>query len=51
MLSFCSSLTLLDLSNFDINNVTNLEDMLKKVNKKCKIISNDKRINSSCYIY
>ena len=51
MFSYCSSLTFLDLSNFDTNNVEDMEDMFKNVNKKCQIISNDKRINQSCYIY
>ena len=51
MFSYCSSLTFLDLSNFDTNNVEDMEDMFKNVNKKCQIISNDKRINSFCYIY
>ena len=51
MFNNCSSLTSLNLSNFNTNNVKDMEDMFENVNKKCKIISNDKRINSICYIY
>ena len=42
----CSSLTNIDLSNFNTNNVTDMEGMFfgcKKLNKN-KIIFNDKRI-------
>ena len=47
----CSSLTSLNLSNFNTNNVKSLFLMFSGMNKNCKIISNDKRINSICYIY
>ena len=49
MFSNCSSLTSLDLLNFNTKKVTKMSDMFKNVNKECKIISNDKRINSSFY--
>ncbi len=40
----CSSLTSLNLSNFKSNNNTNLSSMFTGINKSCKIICNDKRI-------
>ncbi len=41
----CSSLTSLNLSNFNTNNGTNMYGIFKGLNKNCKIISNDKKIN------
>ena len=40
----CSSLTFLNLSNFNTNNVTNMSDMFTKINENCQIISNDIKI-------
>ena len=41
----CSSLTSLNLSNFNTNNVTNMEYMFNNLNKNCKIICNDLNLN------
>ena len=38
MFNDCSSLTNLDLSNFNINNVTNMQYMLINVSKKNKLL-------------
>ena len=47
MFSNCSSLTSLNLSNFNTINVTNMNHMFYNVNrKKCKLICNDKIILS-----
>ena len=46
MFSWCSSLTNIDLSNFNTNNVTNMNCMFwgcKKLNKN-NIIANDEKI-------
>ena len=51
MFDNCSSLTSLNLSNFNTKYVTDMSSIFRNVNKQCKIISNDKRINSICYIY
>ena len=51
MFYYCSSLTSLNLSNFNTKYVTDMSSIFRNVNKQCKIISNDKRINSICYIY
>ena len=40
----CSSLTSLNLSNFNTNNVTNIWYMFDGLNKDCKLICNDKKI-------
>ena len=43
--SGCSSLTSLNLSNFNTNNVTNMWNMFFGINKKsCNLICNDKKI-------
>ena len=41
----CSSLTSLNLSNFNTNNVKNIWNIFKGINQNCKIISNDIKIN------
>ena len=38
----CSSLTSLNLSNFNTNNVKYMNDIFKNINKNCNIISNIK---------
>ena len=40
----CFSLTSLDLSNFNTNNVTNMSFMLIGMKKNCNPICNDKEI-------
>ena len=40
----CSSLTSLDLSNFNINNVTNMKGIFSGINMGCNLISKDKKI-------
>ena len=45
MFNKCSSLTSLNLSNFNTNNVTNMYCMFNELNKKCKIIINDINLN------
>ena len=45
MISQCFSLISLNLSNFDTNNVIDMKEMFYNLNKNCKIISNDKKIN------
>ena len=47
----CRGLEQIDLSSFNTNKVKDMKDMFTNVNKECKIKSNDKRINASCYIY
>ena len=42
----CSSLTSLNLSNFNTNNVNNMRGMFFEMNKNCKVISNDNKILS-----
>ena len=44
MFNNCSSLTSLNLSNFNTNNVTNMIGMFWGINKDCNLISNDKKI-------
>ena len=45
MFSQCSSLTSLNLSNFNTNNVTNMASMFNKLNQNCEIICNDINFN------
>ena len=40
----CSSLTSLNLSNFNTNNVTNMSGMFLVINKDCKLICKDKNL-------
>ena len=40
----CSSLTSLNLSNFNTNNVQNMSGLFIKLNKNCAIICEDKKI-------
>ena len=40
----CSSLTSLNLSNFNTNNVKDMEDIFKSLNINCEVISNDNQI-------
>ena len=40
----CSSLTSLNLSNFNTNNVTKMWSMFSGINKDCNLICNDKKI-------
>ena len=42
----CSSLNSLNLSNFDTNNVTNMNNIFDNIKYDCNIISNDEKINS-----
>ena len=44
MFSDCPSLTTLDLSNFNTNNVTDMREMFNDLNSSCKIISKDQRM-------
>ena len=44
MFSFCSSLTSLNLSNFNTNNVKDMKDIFSKLNKNCEIICKDEKI-------
>ena len=45
MFSYCFSLTSLNLSNFNTNNVNNMDSMFSGVNiEKCKIICEDAKI-------
>ena len=46
MFSYCSSLNYLDLSNFNINNVTNMRGIFNSFNKSCKLICNDEKIKN-----
>ena len=41
----CSSLTSLNLSNFNTNNVNNMSGMFYSISKNCKINHNDKGIS------
>ena len=43
----CSSLNSLDLSNFNTNNVKDMDKMFYHIPKKCKIINNDSLINEN----
>ena len=45
MFNECSSLTSLKFSNFNTKIVTNMEYMFNNLNNKCKIISNDIKLN------
>jgi surface protein len=47
MFNYCCSLTSLNLSNFNANNVEEMDDMFDKINKDCKLICNDKKILDS----
>ena len=55
----CSSLTSLNLSNFNTNNVNNMSEMFYYISKKCKIKHNDNGISlelnntkfSNCYLF
>ena len=42
----CSSLNSLNLSNFNTINVKDMEGMFFCLNKNCKIICNDEKINN-----
>ena len=44
MFCYCSSLTSLNLSNFNTNNVTNMSDIFNGLNKNCNIETSDKKI-------
>ena len=44
MFSDCSSLTSLNLSNFNTNNVIDMSYMFSGLNKNCNIICNDEKI-------
>ena len=44
MFNECSSLTSLNLSNFNTNNVNNMVDIFKFLNINCEVISNDNQI-------
>ena len=44
MFSECISLTVLDLSNFNINNVNNINGMFLNLNKNCNIFTKDQKI-------
>ena len=46
MFSECSSLTSLNLSNFNTNNVTNMSYMFDHLKNDCKIISSDNKLIS-----
>ena len=47
MFSSWSSLTTLNLSNFNTNNVTNMSGMFKGINKKsCNLICNNNKIRN-----
>ena len=47
MFSNCSSLTSLNLSNFNTNNVTDMWRMFYHIPKKCNIINNDSLIKEN----
>ena len=49
--SFCYSLTSLNLLNFNTINITKMYNMFTKVDKKCEIISNNKRVINSLNKY
>ena len=40
----CSSLTSLNLSNFNTNNITDIMGMFSGINKRCNLICNDESI-------
>ena len=42
----CSSLNYLNLSNFNTNNVTDMNDIFLNIYKNCKIIYNDNKIKN-----
>ena len=44
MFNECSSLTSLNLSNFNTNNVNNMKEIFKCLNINCEVISNDNQI-------
>ena len=50
MFSNCSSLTSLNLSNFNTNNVTDMRSMFLGVNKTCNLICNDKNLKINNFI-
>ena len=45
MFSKCFSLTSLNLSNFNTNNVKDMSNMFHKLNSNCKIETNNKKIS------
>ena len=47
MFNNCSSLTSLNLSNFNTNNVKDMNGMLSGLNKNCMIKTNNKQILNS----
>ena len=47
MFQLCSSLTSLNLSNFNTNNVTDRSYMFFHIPKKCNIINNDSLIKEN----
>ena len=49
MFSYCSSLTSLNLSNFNINSVEDMDDMFSGLNKNCKVICDDEKIKKNYY--
>ena len=44
MFSYYSSLTTLNLSNFNTNNVKDMSNIFLNMNKSCNLICNDKKI-------
>ena len=44
MFHLCSSLTSLNLSNFNTKNVTNMDSMFSGIKKDCNLICKDKKI-------
>ena len=44
MFSKCSSLTSLNLSNFNTNNVKNMSGMFYRLNNSCDIITTDNKL-------
>jgi surface protein len=44
MFNNCSSITSLNLSNFNTNNVKDMSEMFSGLNKNCKTITNDETI-------
>ena len=40
----CSSLTSLNLSNFNTNNVKDMSDIFKDLNKNCNVKTSDKNL-------
>ena len=44
MFSLCSSLTSLNLSNFNTNNVKDMSEMFYRLNNSCDIITTDNNL-------